>query len=56
MLRKVRNKLMPISKPKKRENQSDFISRCIKELSQKDPNRPQKQIIAMCYSKWNNKK
>ncbi|HPZ74861.1 MAG: hypothetical protein KBH94_04995 [Caldisericia bacterium] len=46
---------MPVPKPKKRENQADFISRCIKDLSKKDPERPQKQIIAMCYSQWRNK-
>jgi hypothetical protein len=46
---------MPIPKPRKGQKQADFISDCIKRLSKIDPERPQKQIIAMCYSQWRRK-
>ena len=41
---------MPVPKPRKRESTQAFISRCIRTLSHLDPDRPHKQIIAICYS------
>jgi len=43
---------MPIPKPRKNEKQSNFISRCISVLNKRDPNRPNKQIIAICYDTY----
>ena len=46
---------MPVPQPKPNESQDEFIQRCIRTLSHIDKNRPQKQIIAICYGKWRNK-
>ena len=43
---------MPVPTPRKNEQRNAFISRCIRELSRLDPERPRDQIIAICYSKW----
>jgi len=40
---------MPIPKPRKDEKTSDFISRCIRTLHHRDPNRSNAQIIAICH-------
>lgn len=40
---------MPL--PKDNENKSDYISRCVKELIDKE-GKPQKQALAICYSYW----
>jgi len=40
---------MPIPKPKANEKQSDFIVRCVAEIS-KEYNKD--QAIAICYQKW----
>ncbi len=47
---------MPIPKPKDKENEKKFISRCIKTLTKRDPNRPRDQIIAICYSQYGESK
>lgn len=47
---------MPIPKPKKGEEQNDYISRCVSQVKKLDPKRPQKQIIAICYSTWRRSK
>ena len=48
---------MPIPKPNPdKETQDEFVSRCIKSLSKEDPDRDQKQIIAICYGEWRNRK
>jgi len=47
---------MPVPKPNVGEKQNEFVSRCIKELSHADPNRPHEQIIAICYSTWRSEK
>jgi len=47
---------LPIPKPRPKEEQSKFISRCISELHHIDPDRPDKQITAICYSTWRNSK
>ena len=47
---------MPIPKPGKKENREDFISRCISRLHDLDPNRPDKQIVAICHEAWRDKK
>jgi len=45
--------------PRKGESQKDFVSRCIGEVAgEKGPDgneRPQKQVIAMCYQMWRDK-
>jgi len=43
---------MPVPEPKPGESERDFISRCISKLHDTDPDRPEKQRIAMCYSQW----
>lgn len=40
---------MPIPVPRKNEKTSDYISRCIETMSERDPERKQSQIVAMCY-------
>lgn len=42
---------MPI-KPHKGESQSDFMARCMHELSQSDTERPNEQKVAICMSAW----
>lgn len=43
---------MPVPKPKPKEDRQSFISRCISKMHDLDPNRPQKQLIAICFSSW----
>ena len=43
---------MPIPKPKKDEKEKDFISRCMKAIGDEYP---QKQALAICYQKWNDR-
>lgn len=43
---------MPIPKPRKNEDKDKFISRCISQLKKEDPNRPDKQIKAICFQRW----
>ena len=43
---------MPVPSPQKNEKQDDFISRCISTLHNEDPNRPNDQIVAMCFTAW----
>lgn len=47
---------LPIPTPKPKEDQKTFIPRCISAVHDADPNRPQKQIIAICYSAWRKSK
>ena len=47
---------MPVPSPKPNESQQSFVSRCIRQLHHSDPNRDDKQIQAICYSKWRDKK
>lgn len=42
---------MPVPSRRKGEEKSKFVSRCISEMSKKDPGRSRDQIIAMCNSK-----
>jgi len=44
---------MPVPSPKKGESKQEFVSRCIKVMHQRDPNRTNAQIAAMCYGAWN---
>jgi len=46
---------MPIPSPRSGEPQKVFISRCISTLNKLDPNRPSKQVVAICYSRWRQK-
>jgi len=46
---------MPVPKPRPEEEKDDFISRCISALHKTDPDRPDDQIIAMCFDSWRNK-
>lgn len=43
---------MPVPKPNAGESQKDFISRCASALADTDPERPNEQRIAMCYSSY----
>lgn len=43
---------MPIPPPKKGETKEDYIPRCASIMADRDPDKPNKQRIAMCYSKW----
>ena len=43
---------MPLVKPYPNEEEEKFIGRCIRTMMKRDPNRPRKQIIAMCYSSY----
>jgi len=43
---------MPIPTPRKGESQNNFISRCISAVKKSDPDRPNKQVQAICFSKW----
>ena len=47
---------MPIPNPRKGEKEKEFISRCISAVSKLDTERPQKQVIAICYETWRRKK
>lgn len=47
---------MPVPKPRKNEKQDKYISRCISAVKKADPDRPQKQVIAICYSTWRESK
>ncbi len=46
---------MPVPTPKPSEKQEDFINRCMKFLMDEDPNRDQKQALAISYSQWRSK-
>lgn len=48
--------MMPIPEPGEKETKEEFVSRCIKTLSKADPNREQKQVVAICYSAWRESK
>ena len=43
---------MPVPIPRSNEEKDAYISRCIKRLHDIDSDRPNDQIIAMCYSIW----
>lgn len=43
---------MPVPVPRSGEDRKVFISRCISSVAKKDPNRPHKQKIVMCYTSW----
>jgi len=47
---------MPLPNPEKDETQDNFISRCIKSVKDSDPNRPQDQVVAICFSQWKESK
>lgn len=40
---------MPLPSPKKKEKRSEFVSRCVSELSSKDEFKDSKQRVAVCY-------
>jgi len=46
---------MPVPKPRKGESQSDFMGRCMHEVS-KNSDRPQEQNVAICLSTWRDSK
>ena len=51
---------MPIPKPSKKElkdgDKDGFVSRCISDLSEKDPDKSNDQIQAMCFDAWDSAK
>ena len=44
---------MPVPSRRKGEKRSAYVSRCISEMSKKDPGRSKDQLVAMCQSKAN---
>lgn len=44
---------MPIPKPKANEKQSDFMMRCVAQISNEYN---KEQAVAICYNKYKNKK
>jgi len=44
---------MPIPTPKTTENKTDFITRCVSQISNEYP---QDQSVAICISSWENEK
>lgn len=40
---------MPIPEPTSGETQNDFVSRCISQLAEEDPEIPQDQAVAICF-------
>jgi len=47
---------MPIPNPRPNESQSDFISRCVSALADSDPDMPNLQRVAVCFSTWRKSK
>ena len=47
---------MPIPKPRPNEEKDKFVARCIRQLSKENPNRDRKQIIAICFQTWKDRK
>lgn len=47
---------MPVPKPKPGESKDTFIARCIRLLSDEDPNRDRKQVIAICFQQWRDRR
>lgn len=47
---------MPVPKPNTGESKDAFISRCISDLTKKDPKKPKEQISAICYDSWGDSK
>jgi len=43
---------VPLPKPTKDEEQSEFVSRCISFEKKANPNTPDEQVQAMCYQAW----
>lgn len=43
---------MPIPKPRAGENRGAFVSRCISQLADEDPQTPNEQRVAICFSAW----
>ena len=43
---------MPLPKPKNKEKKSEFVSRCISELTKSGEFKTQDQRIAVCYKKF----
>lgn len=44
--------LMPVPTPNAGEKQKVFIPRCVSKLADTDPDRPNVQRVAMCYTAW----
>lgn len=47
---------MPVPEPKQDEDEQTFVSRCIKEMHHIDPDQKDKQIQAICYTQWREKR
>lgn len=43
---------MPVPSPSPGEDRDTFISRCIRSLHESDKNRPNEQLVAICFSQW----
>ena len=46
---------MPIPKPKADESKNDYVSRCVKKLSDDGDFKDQNQRLAVCYAQYKNK-
>lgn len=47
---------MPLPSPNSSEDKDSFISRCVSELHDKNEFSSQDQRLAVCYSRWEDKK
>jgi hypothetical protein len=47
---------MPLPNPKNKEKKSEFVARCISELTTDKEFKSQEQRVAVCYSKWEDSK
>ena len=47
---------MPIPTPHDSESEQDFIGRCITKVKSEDEDMDDKQVQAICFSAWKNKK
>ena len=47
---------MPVPQPESGEDEQTFVSRCIDEMHKIDPKREDKQIQAICFSQWRDRK
>ena len=47
---------MPIPKPNKNEKQSEFIQRCMSNLTMKKEFKNNSQRLAVCFTEWKKRK
>jgi len=47
---------MPIPKPRDKETEREFITRCVSQLAKEDPDNSNKQRVAICFETWRKSK